>query len=406
MRFGLLGEKLGHSFSPLIHSVYGDYEYNLFPVAPTDLPAFFVNRCFDGINVTLPYKQAVIPYCDVLSPVAKRLNSVNTITVKDGLLYGDNTDFAGFSYLLKKGGIIVKGKKVLILGSGGSSHTVQAVCEDEGAKEIIVVSRTGKVNYENITLHSDADVIFNTTPVGMYPNNGKSPVDLTLFPKLEAVADIIYNPQRTALLLQAEKQGIKTINGISMLAAQAKYAAELFTGTSLEDALIEKAVATVNKQTRNIVFIGMPGSGKSSIGRIIAQKLGKRFIDTDELVREMTGRAPSDIIKTDGEPVFREIERQAAIEAGKQTSAVIATGGGIILDERNIDSLRQNGFLIFLDRSIEKLEIRNRPLSSGMDALKKLYEIRYSLYKKYADMTVDSNTTLQETAEKIFELIK
>lgn len=406
MKFGLLGEKLAHSFSPLIHSVYGNYEYTLFPVAPEDLPAFFKERCFDGINVTIPYKQTVIPYCGILSPIAKRLNSVNTITVKDGLLCGDNTDYAGFLYLLKTGGITLQGKKVLILGSGGSSHTVQAVCMDEGAREIVIVSRTGKVNYENLYLQSDADVIINTTPVGMYPNNGKSLVDLKLFPSLEAVADIIYNPQRTALLLQAEKLGLKHINGMPMLAAQAKYSSELFTGTVLDDALIEKAVETVNKATRNIIFIGMPGSGKSTIGRMIAKKLGRAFLDTDEMVHKMSGRTPAEIIRTDGEPAFREIERQAVLEAGKQTSAVIATGGGIIIDERNMDALRQNGFLIFLDRSIDKLETRNRPLSVNTDALKQLYEKRLPLYKKYADMTADSNGGLEETAEKIYEAIK
>ncbi len=406
MKYGLLGGKLAHSFSPLIHSVYGNYEYTLFPVAPEDLSSFFRERCFDGINVTIPYKQTVIPFCDNLSPIAKRLNSVNTITVKNDVLCGDNTDYAGFSYLLKKGGITVQGKKTLILGSGGSSHTVQAVCEDEGAREIVVVSRTGKVNYENLFSHADAEVIINTTPVGMYPDNGKSPVDLGQFPKLEAVADIIYNPQRTALLLQAEKLGVKHINGMPMLAAQAKYSSELFTGTSLDDALIEKAVDVVSKATRNIVFIGMPGSGKSTIGAMIAKKLGRKFFDTDKMVKKISGRTPAEIIKTDGEPTFREIEKQAALEAGKQTSAVIATGGGIVLDDRNIDALRQNGYLIFLDRYIDNLETKNRPLSSGADALKKLYDKRYPLYKKYADMTVDSNSDLKVTVEKIYEVIK
>lgn len=406
MLFGLLGEKLTHSFSPLIHSVYGDYEYRLFPLPPEKVPDFLAQRAFDGINVTIPYKQTVIPYCDSLSPIAVRLNSVNTITVKNGRLCGDNTDYAGFLYLLKKGGITLKGKKVLILGSGGSSHTVNAVSADEGAREIIIVSRTGKVNYENITRHPDAEVIINTTPVGMYPNNGKSPVDLNLFPNLEAVIDIIYNPQRTALLLQAEKRGLKHINGMPMLAAQAKYAAELFTGTRLDDALIEKAVDLVSKSTRNIVLIGMPGSGKSSIGKMLASRLGMKFLDTDEMVREMTGRTPSKIIKSDGEPAFREIERQAAQEAGKRTSAVIATGGGIILDERNIDSLRQNGLLIFLDRSLEKLDTSGRPLSSSFEALKKLYEIRYPLYQKYADLTIDSNSDLETTAKKIYQMIQ
>lgn len=406
MPFGLLGEKLAHSFSPLIHSVFGDYEYILFPVEPEEVPDFLQRREFDGLNVTIPYKQTVIPYCASLSPIARRLNSVNTITVKNGQLYGDNTDYAGFLHLLRTSGITVKGKKALILGSGGSSHTVNAVCADEGAREIIVVSRTGKVNYENIALHSDAEVIINTTPVGMYPNNGESPVDLALFPNLEAVVDIIYNPQRTALLLQAEKRGLKHVNGLPMLAAQAKYAAELFCGARIDDALIDKAVEVVNKKTRNLVFIGMPGSGKSTIGRMLASRLGMKFIDTDELVREMTGRTPAEIIKNDGEPAFRAIERQAAKEAGKQTSSVIATGGGIVLDERNIDTLRQNGLIIFLDRSLEKLDTSGRPLSSSYESLKKLYEFRYPLYQKYADIVADSNLNLETAAEKIYQLLQ
>ncbi|PKM63066.1 MAG: shikimate kinase [Firmicutes bacterium HGW-Firmicutes-21] len=401
-RFGLLGGVLSHSFSPQIHSVYGDYEYKMFLLAPEALEPFFKKKDFDGINVTIPYKQAVIPYVTSLSPIARRLNSVNTITVApNGNIYGDNTDYRGFSYMLKKAKISVTGKKVVVLGSGGSSRTVYAVCEDEGAAEVIIVSRGGSINYDNLNTQSDAEIIINTTPVGMYPNNGRSPVKLDMFSKCEAVADLIYNPLKSALILQAEKLRLNYINGMSMLAAQAKYSSELFTGIPLEDELIERAVDTVNGIMQNIVLIGMPGCGKSSIGRVLAKRLGKAFLDSDTMVYNKTGKSAAEIIRSDGERAFREEERLAAQNAGKTTGSVIATGGGIVLDERNIDALKQNGIIVYIDRNIELLETADRPLSSGVEALKKLYDLRNPLYKKHSDFIINGNGSISETADLI-----
>ncbi|HAN20505.1 MAG: hypothetical protein A2Y15_00015 [Clostridiales bacterium GWF2_36_10] len=396
--FGLVGEKVSHSFSPQIHSVYGDYEYKLYTVEPENLGTFLEKREFDGLNVIIPYKQSVIPYCK-LSPIAKRLNAVNTITVQpDGTLYGDNTDYKGFLYTFQKANITVIGKKVLVLGNGGSSHTICAACEDVGASEVIVVSRSGSVNYDNLYLQADAEIIINTTPVGMYPDNKKSPINLTDFPKCKAVVDIIYNPQKTTLLLQAEKLGLNYVNGMPMLAAQAKYSSEQFTGGKLDDSLIEKAVKKVSNTMRNIVLIGMPGCGKSSIGKLLADEKAKNFLDTDEMIIEKTGRTPAEIIKSDGEPVFRVIERMIVSEAGKQTSSVIATGGGVVLDERNIDSLRQNGILIFINRDIDMLDMTDRPLSKNLE---ELYKIRKPLYEKYADIIVDGNSSISDVASDI-----
>lgn len=398
-RFGLLGEKTSHSFSPQIHSVYGDYEYKLYNVELENL-AEFIKKCeFDGLNVTIPYKQTVIPYCSELSPIAARLNSVNTITVKnDGTLYGDNTDYKGFLYMLKKTDISIKNKKVLVLGSGGASHTVCAVCKDEDAKEVIVVSRKGNANYDNLHLHSDAEIIINTTPVGMYPNNGYSPVNLALFPNCKAVADLIYNPQKTALLLQAEKLRLHYVNGMTMLAAQAKYSSEQFTGNNLDDSLIEKAVETVSNSMRNIVLIGMPGCGKSSVGLRIAKEKEKKFLDTDQMIIEKTGKKPADIIISDSEPMFREIEKMIVLEAGKSTASIIATGGGVVLDQRNIDALRQNGVIVFIERDLDNLATTNRPLSKNIEDL---YKFRYPHYKNCADIVIDGNGSVYETVNKI-----
>ncbi len=406
-RFGLIGKKLAHSLSPQIHSVYGDYEYKLFPLEPGELDGFFRERAFDGLNVTIPYKQTVIPYLSSLSPVAQRLNSVNTVTVdNNGSLHGDNTDFFGFVYTLERAGIDVSGKKVLVLGSGGSSHTVCAVCEDKGADRITVVSRSGSANYNNLHAYSDSEVIINTTPVGMYPSNGKSPIDLSAFPHCEAVCDLIYNPMKTALLLQAEKLGLLHTNGMSMLAAQAKYSSELFTGASLEHSLIEIAIDRANGIIRSIVLIGMPGCGKSSVGVALANRLGKVFLDTDDIVKINTDKTPAQLIRSEGENIFRDAESEAAIQAGKATGAVIATGGGIVLKESNMDALRQNALVVFIDRDLHRLATSDRPLSTGKNTLKKLWEQRLPLYKKYADIVIDGNASITEVAEKTLSALK
>lgn len=402
--YGLLGEKLRHSFSPKIHAVYGDYYYVLFETEPNRISEFFKAKLFDGLNVTVPYKQTVIPFCQGLSPIAKRLGAVNTIIKKNGGLFGDNTDYIGFLYLLKKSKIDIKGKKVIILGSGASSRTVRAVCEDLNVGNITVISRTGENNYENLNKHYDAQIIINTTPVGMYPKNINSPIKLADFISPEAVIDLIYNPLKTILLMEAEELGIPFVNGLPMLAAQAKTSSEMFTGVLLEDTLIEKATKSVKNKMQNIVLIGMPGCGKTSVGRALAKKVGKKFLDTDEAIYYETKRTPADIIRQDGEEFFRKIESVVAARAGRSTCHVVATGGGMVLNEQNMLSFSQNAVIIHLERSIDKLITEDRPLSEN--SLDDLFKVRQPLYEKYADYTVDSNESVENTTNKIIELIK
>lgn len=404
--FGLLGEKLTHSFSPQIHACLGDYPYRLFEIPPADVHAFLLKGDFDGINVTIPYKKTVIPYCDELSDRAKRIGSVNTILRRpDGTLYGHNTDYDGFEALLKRLGYNLSGKKAIVLGSGGSSVTVHAVLEDYGASEITVVSRTGENNYQNLHLHRGASLIVNTTPVGMYPNNGVSPIDLDDFTSCEAVIDIIYNPAQTRLLWDAQQRGVRRINGLAMLVAQAKYAAELFTGRSIDDSLIDDIVARIQRQTKNVVLIGMPSSGKSTIGKALAQQTGRQFFDMDKLIEEQAGRSIPDIIGRDGEPAFRRLETGVLAEVSKRSGAVIATGGGIVTVPANLPLIRQNSVCVFLKRDLGKLSAEGRPLSLkyGVDVL---YNVRLPLYQAWSDLEVDSNKSIPHTVKAIREALK
>ncbi|HBR30593.1 MAG TPA: shikimate kinase, partial [Clostridiales bacterium] len=291
----------------------------------------------------------------------------------------DNTDYRGFLYMLGRAGISVKGKNTLVLGSGGSSHTVCAALEDEGAKKITVFKRSDIENYANLIIDKEIQIIINCTPVGMYPDNGKSPVNLSDFPKCEAVADLIYNPDKTELLLQAKKLGLNYVNGLTMLVAQAKYSSELFTGTQLDEAMIEKALKSVRNEMRNIVLIGMPGSGKTSVGKRLSELMKRRFFDSDEIITRVYEKNPAEIIEKKGESFFRLIAATVISEAGKATSAVISTGGGAVINEQNIDYLRQNGIIIFLERDLGLLDVTCRPLSSGKNALQALYNARIPL---------------------------
>ena len=398
--YGLLGEHLTHSYSPAIHAALGDYEYRLFEVAPGDLPAFLANGNFAGINVTIPYKKAVIPYLSEISDAAKKIGSVNTlIRLPDGGLRGDNTDYYGFAYMLDRAKIHVAGKKCLILGSGGASLTAVAVVTDRGGVPI-VISRSGENNYENISRHADADVIINTTPVGMYPNNGESPVDLSAFSHLSGVADVIYNPCRTALLLQAEKLGIPAAGGLGMLVAQAKRANELFFGTPRPDSLMDSVTAQMRNDMENIILIGMPGCGKSTVGRALAKALGKKFADTDEEIVRLSGRTPADIIRENGEEAFRRIEHEAVCRLGKSSGYVIATGGGVVTRAENYDPLHQNGMLVFLRRPLEELSSAGRPLSQSV-GVEALYEKRLPLYEAWADARVDTLENPNKTVAAI-----
>lgn len=400
MKCGLLGRKLSHSYSPQIHSMLGDYSYQLFEKEPEEVGDFLKNGDFTGINVTIPYKKDVIPYLDEISPVARKMGAVNTIVRRaDGTLFGHNTDYFGFASMVKRSGLSVAGKKVLVLGSGGASNTAAAVLEELDA-QVVIISRTGENNYENISKHKDAAVIVNATPVGMYPNNGASPFDLDYFPDLEGVLDLIYNPARTQLLLAAEKRGIIAENGLWMLVAQAKEAAEYFTGQAISDDCIAKIHRILAMQMRNLILVGMPGCGKSTIGKQLADALGKQFVDSDEKIISLAGKPIPDIFAEDGEEVFRQWETKALDLLGKQSGLVIATGGGCVTKARNYPLLHQNGTILWLKRDLDKLPTDGRPLSHK-DRLAAMYAVREPLYRSFADLTADNNRTTEDTVAAI-----
>ena len=406
MQFGLLGRKLAHSLSPQIHACFSDYAYTLFEREPQELDAFFADASIQGFNVTIPYKIDAMRYCDALSDAAKRIGSVNTVIRRaDGSLFGDNTDAFGFRYLLDLSGAKPQGKKALILGSGGAAHTVRAVLEEVGCAEVITISRSGENNYQNIFRHFDADLIVNTTPVGMFPENGKAPLDLTPFSRCTHVLDLIYNPLETALLQQAKARGKQTANGLSMLAAQAFCSAELFLHESLDPALIEQAIKQVRRAEQNIVLIGMPGCGKTTVGTLLAQKLGRTFIDTDKWIEETEGMTIPAVFAELGEDFFRDLETNACREIGKLLGTIIATGGGAVLREENRRALRQNAVIIYLQRELGSLATAGRPLSSGKDAVKQLYEARKATYEAFADFTVAVDNNAETTAERVISCI-
>ena len=405
MQCGLLGRKLGHSYSPQIHNLLGDYSYVLFEKEPEELENFLKNGDFSGLNVTIPYKKEVIPYLSELSPTAKKMGCVNTVLRRsDGTLYGHNTDYFGFTSLVRHAGLSVAGKKVLVLGSGGASNTAVAALKDLGASPV-VISRSGENNYGNLHLHRDAAAIVNATPVGMYPNTGFSPIDLALFPHLEGVLDVIYNPARTQLLLDAEKLGIPRENGLWMLVAQAKEAAEVFTGLKISDEVIEKIYRQLSHQMKNIVLIGMPGCGKSTIGTLLAEKLGRTLADADEKIISLAGKSIPEIFAQDGEPTFRDWETKALTELGKQSGLVIATGGGCVTQKRNYPLLHQNGYLVWLERDCSVLPTDGRPLSQAND-LGKMYAARKPLYEAFADIRVENTGTPAETVQKILDALE
>ena len=405
MQCGLLGRKLGHSYSPQIHNLLGDYSYVLFEKEPEELENFLKNGDFSGLNVTIPYKKEVIPYLSELSPTANKMGCVNTVLRRsDGTLYGHNTDYFGFTSLVRHAGLSVAGKKVLVLGSGGASNTAVAALKDLGASPV-VISRSGENNYQNLHRHTDAAAIVNTTPVGMYPNTGVSPIDLGLFPHLEGVLDVIYNPARTQLLLDAEKLGIPRENGLWMLVAQAKEAAEVFTGRNISDEVIEKIYRRLSHQMKNIVLIGMPGCGKTTIGTLLAEKLGRTLADADEKIIALAGKSIPDIFAQEGESVFRNLETQALTELGKQSGLVIATGGGCVTQKRNYPLLHQNGYLVWLERDWSKLPTDGRPLSQAND-LGKMYAARKPLYEAFADIRVENTNTPAETVQHILNALE
>lgn len=405
MECGLLGEKLGHSYSPAIHKFLGNYTYSLYEKKPEELEDFLKNGSFSGLNVTIPYKKAVIPYCAALTPVAQQLGAVNTIVRKqDGTLIGHNTDYFGFSAMVKRSGLCLFGKKALVLGSGGASNTAVAVLKQLGMTTI-VISRSGENNYHNLHRHTDAALIVNATPVGMYPNCGSSPVSLDYFSNLEGVLDLIYNPARTQLLMEAEARGLAAENGLWMLVAQAKESAEWFTGRHIPNEIISVIYRQLRQTMENIVLIGMPGCGKTTIGKLLAEKTGRDFFDTDSVIEHSAGMSIPKIFATKGENVFRSLETNAISQLGKRSGVVIATGGGCVTREENYSLLHQNGILIWLEREIDSLPILGRPLSQP-GKLAQMYASRKPLYEKFADYVLSNNGAPEKTAFRILEKLE
>ena len=398
MKCGLLGRKLGHSYSPAIHRHLGSYDYSLFEKEPEELEHFLRNGDFTGLNVTMPYKKSVIPFLDELTSAAQKLGAVNTIVRKaDGRLIGHNSDYFGFLSMVRRSGMSVKGKKCLVLGSGGASATAVAVLQELGG-EVYVISRTGEHNYENLHMHADAALIVNTTPVGMYPATGQSPVELSMFPNLEGVLDVVYNPARTQILLDAEKRNLPTCNGLWMLVAQAKESAEYFTGHPINDALIHTIYCQLRQQMENIILIGMPGCGKSTVSSLLAEQTGRTLVDIDAEIEKRTGRTPGDIIRQDGEPAFRQLESKVISDFGKQSGLIIATGGGCVTKDENYEPLHQNGQIFWLQRQLSALATQGRPLSIDLSAM---YERRAPMYEAFADFTVVNNGSPEDTAAQI-----
>lgn len=403
-KFGLLGRKLVHSYSPAIHACLGDYEYSLYEREPEEIEDFLRNGPLDGMNVTVPYKKAVIPYLDELSPIAQKLGAVNTIVRRNGKLIGHNTDYFGFQMLLDTLPLDFEREKVLVLGSGGASNTAVAVLRDRLAN-VVIISRSGENNYTNLHLHRDARIIVNTTPVGMYPDTGKAPLDLENFPLLRGVVDVIYNPARTQLLLDAEaldggKERIHSRNGLLMLVAQAKEAAEWFTGLEISNDVIGPILEKLESEMQNIVLIGMPGCGKSTVGSILSEKTGRRFVDADAEIQRMAGKSIPEIFAQDGEESFREWETKVLSELGKQSGLIIATGGGCVTRERNYPLLHQNGRIFWIVRNIEALPTDGRPLSQA-NSLAEMYRVRQPLYDKWKDWVIDNNGRPEEAAGRI-----
>lgn len=409
MEYGLIGEKLGHSFSKIIHEYFNDYTYDLTELDSQQFAEFMINKPFKGINVTIPYKQKVIEYLSFIDDKAKEIHAVNTIVNKDGKLYGYNTDYYGLKKMIERNQIEVEGSKVVILGSGGTSHTSQIVCKDLKAKKVVVVSRNGNDNYDNIyAKHADAEIIINTTPVGMYPNNDQCLLDLDKFDSLKGVVDVIYNPLETVLVAKARKKGIKSCNGLFMLVAQAIKASELFLDKQFDDSLYDEVYNYLLLKQANIVLIGMPTVGKTTIGTALAEKLNKPLVDSDVIIVEENDMEITQMFAQKGEQYFRDEESRVVKNICLNNNQVIASGGGSILRDENVDRFFSNGIVVFLDRNIEGLTARkDRPLSSSIESLKRIYQQRYTRYCSVCDVRVflDGYDT-EENVNKILEAIK
>lgn len=408
MEYGCIGEKLGHSFSKIIHNELADYNYELCEVAREDLSDFIKKADFKAINVTIPYKEEVIPFLYKIDDTAKKIGAVNTIVNKDGKLYGYNTDFSGLSALINREKIFLKGKKVIILGSGGTSKTAFAVAESMEASVIHRVSRSagkGLITYaEAYKNHNDAQVIINTTPCGMYPNIGKSAIDIAKFPKLCGVVDAVYNPLDSALVTKAKSMGISAAGGLYMLVSQAAFAIEKFINVKIDISETERVYRKLLNEKRNLVLVGMPGCGKTTLGKALSKKLSKEFIDTDEEIVKKTGIAIPEIFTRYGEAAFRKIESEVIAEISLKQNCVIATGGGAVLNSCNVELLRENGIIIFIDKPLELIvTTSDRPLSSNRKLLEKRYNERYDIYVSSANAVIKASNNLNSDIKAVEE---
>lgn len=411
MEYGLIGEKLGHSFSKIIHKELAGYDYSLCEIPKGELDSFMKKADFKGINVTIPYKEAVIPYLYEIDDIAREIGAVNTIVNKNGKLYGYNTDFYGLSALIKKADINFTDKKVLILGSGGTSKTAFCVAKSLSAKEILKVSRKGGeglITYSEAVLnHRDTEVIINTTPCGMFPDIDNMPLDIEKFENLQGVIDVIYNPLCSKLVVSAKERGIKAVGGLYMLVSQGAFAAEKFADIKIDNSKTEKVYQKLLKEKQNLVLIGMPSCGKTTLGKSLAKDLSMDFVDSDELIVKKTGMTIPEIFETKGEKGFREIESEIIAEISLKQNTVIATGGGAVLNRKNIRLLKSNGVVIFIDRPLKMLvTTSDRPLSADKDLLKKRYAERYDIYCESADKKIDGSGSIEENINAVKEAFK
>ncbi len=405
LKCGLLAEKLPHTFSPLIHSRLASYSYELFEKSPEEVEEFIKTGPWDALNVTIPYKKTAYALCDELSDTAVSCECTNTLVrLPGGGIKGFNTDYFGFEYILEKTGFDVSSGKILVLGSGGSSGFVRAVLKSHGASDVITISRTGENNYGNLyERHSDAKYIINTTPVGMYPDNGKAPLDISRFVSCLGVIDLIYNPSKTKLILDAEKAGIPAVNGLAMLVVQAKKACEIFTGSSIDDSCIEKISAEIESITKNVILIGMPGCGKSTIGACLSKELDRPFVDIDTIIEERIGMTICDFFKEQGEPAFRELETKVLTEYSCKSGQIIATGGGVVKNPENLPLLRQNGTIVMINRPLHELPVAGRPISMSCD-LVHLERERLPIYRAWMDHSVKAGSP-EDTTQTIIKML-
>lgn len=411
MKYGLIAVRLGHSFSREIHRAIGTFPYDFCELPPEELPEFMRRRDFEAINVTIPYKETVIPYLDHIDPLAASIGVVNTVVNRNGFLYGYNTDIGGMTALVQRLGLSLEGAKALTLGSGGTGRTAYAVAKSLGAAVVQPVSRregSGCITYRQaVEQHSDAAFILNGTPIGMLPHVEDCPLDVSCFPELRGVTDAIYNPLSSRLVRSARQRGVPAQGGLYMLVVQAILAAEHFKGTPVPRELAEQIYRDLLCRHRNVVLIGMPGCGKSAVGREIARRMGRSFFDLDEEIRRMAGRTPEEIIRSDGEEAFRDLEAQAVRELEPKNGAVIACGGGTVLRPENVDRLRANGTLLYLYRPLESLTPSARhPLSDTPEKLRQRYEERESVYRAAADVVVEAGSDWEKNAEQAIRLFE